>query len=145
MHRRLHVVAVFRFDVGTLPFLATAFLACCALELIVGEPQELFDVDSGQESLAVRNDLQPDGVVQSAFGKQKVQRRRIALAGEPRPLPERVQSDVHIIRSVAAVIAGRRPDVVRQRFQSQNQFRGLDVDPVDVQIVGAVNFGSMQL
>ena len=68
----------------------------------------------------------------------------IALARQPSAFPLRIESHIDIGRAIPAIVTCGRPHMMRQGFQSQDRVRRLDVGAVDVQIVGAPYFCSVQ-
>src|SRR5205823_11103457 len=109
------------FDLGPLPFLAAPFSSSHPFELIVGESQERLHKRPREKSSPPANNFCPNPIAEITFSEQEMQRRRIALIRQTRPLLQRVKSDVHIMRPVAPVIPRCGPDKMRHRIQSENQ------------------------
>jgi hypothetical protein len=79
VHRGLHIVTIFLFALWPLPLFAASLLPAHALELVVGKPQELLGARARKKDALILHDFRPNGVLCDALGKQKVQRRGIAL------------------------------------------------------------------
>lgn len=122
-----------------------SLLPCQALELGGGESPELLLTIPGKKPLLVRHDFRSNGIASHTLNKQEVQRRRIAFAGQLRPFLQRVQRVIHVILPVARVVARSEPPEARQRIETKNHLRRLDVESVDVEVASAVNFESVKL
>ncbi len=48
------------------------------------------------------------------------------------------------MRPVAPVVPSRGPHKVRHRLQPEHQLRRLNIDAIDIKVVGSMNLGTMQ-
>jgi hypothetical protein len=69
----------------------------------------------------------------------------IPFAGQPCPLLQRVESDIDIVWSIAAIVSCRGPDEMRKGLKPKNELWRFHINAVDVEIVGTVHFGAVQL
>src|SRR5580692_311482 len=144
MHGCLHVIPKLHFDLGTLSLFASTLLSCHSFELIICEAKKLLHTIPSDENLRAGHDRRPNITRESVLCEEEVQRRRIFFACQSGPLFEGVESHVYVVRSVSAIISSRGPHEVRKGVQAQSHFRWFDVNTVDVEIVGALDFGPME-
>lgn len=95
--------------------------------------------------------LRPGGKVLPSVGcererrEQEMQRRRIALGGQPGSLRQRIQANVHISWPIAAEFASGGENEMLFAFEPENLGRWRNVKSVPIGIIGRANLRAVRL